>query len=116
MVLDTTIAPKRRRLFECDILVGDDLQLKGGGVSRHGAKVLESFLFNAADRLITLTDIFNRTYSVKMLSLRAAGVMTRDGRDFQIYSTSFAQINQLTDLGDDLIYDVSAWNTGKVYA
>jgi len=116
VVLDTTIAPTRRRLFECDILIGDDLQLKGGGVSRYGAKVLESFLFNSADRLITLTDIFNRTYSVKMLSLRAAGVMTRDGRDFQIYTTSFAQINQLTDVGDDLIYDVSAWNTGRIYS
>ena len=116
VVLDTTIAPKRRRLFECDILVGDDLPLKGGGNSRHGAKVSENFLFNASDRLITLTDIFNRTYSVKMLNLRAAGVMAKDGRDLQVYTVSFAQINQLTDLGDDLVYDVSAWDTGKVYA
>tara|TARA_R100001086_G_scaffold193894_3_gene110885 strand:- start:1438 stop:3534 length:2097 start_codon:yes stop_codon:yes gene_type:complete len=116
VVLDTTIAPKRRRLFECDILIADDLPLKGGGNSRYGAKLSENFLFNASDRLITLTDIFNRTYSVKMLNLRAAGVMARDGRDLQVYTVSFAQINQLTDLGDDLVYDVSAWNTGKVYA
>jgi hypothetical protein len=51
-----------------------------------------------------------------MLNLRAAGVMARDGRDLQVYTVSFAQINQLTDLGDELVYDVSAWNTGKVYA
>jgi len=116
VVLDTTIAPERRRLFECDIIIGDDLQLKGGGVSRFGAKVLEAFLFNASNRLITLTDIFNRTYSVKMLDLQAQGVATRDGRDYQVYTVSFAQINQLTDIGDNLIYDTSAWNTGRIYS
>lgn len=115
-VLDTTIAPQRRRMFEMDFLVADDLPLKGGGKSRYGAKVSEEFLFNSANRLITLTDIFNRTYSVKMLNLRSAGVIPQDGRDTQVYTVSFAEINNLTDIGDNLIYDVSAWNTGKVYS
>jgi hypothetical protein len=116
VVLDATIAPERRRLFEMDFLVADDLPLKGGGKSRYGAKVAEEFLFNSANRLITLTDIFNRTYSVKMLSLRSAGVIPQDGRDTQVYTVSFAEINQLTDIGDVLIYDTSAWNTGRIYS
>jgi hypothetical protein len=116
VVLDATIAPERRRLFEMDFLVADDLPLKGGGKSRYGAKVSEEFLFNSANRLITLTDIFNRTYSVKMLNLRSAGVIPQDGRDTQVYTVSFAEINQLTDIGDVLIYDTSAWNTGRIYS
>ena len=115
-VLDTTIAPERRRLFDMDLLIADDLPLKGGGKSRYGAKVSEEFLFNSANRLITLTDIFNRTYSVKMLNLRSAGVIPQDGRDTQVYTVSFAEINQLTDIGDVLIYDTSAWNTGRIYS
>tara|TARA_R100001230_G_C5649931_1_gene155196 strand:+ start:75 stop:623 length:549 start_codon:yes stop_codon:yes gene_type:complete len=116
VVLDTTIAPPRRRMFEMDFLIADDLPMKGGGKSRYGAKLSEQFLFNAANRLITLTDIFNRTYSVKMINLRSSGVIPQDGRDTQVYTVSFAEINQLTDIGDNLIYDVSAWNTGKVYS
>ena len=116
VVLDTTIAPPRRRMFEMDFLIADDLPMKGGGKSRYGAKLSEQFLFNAANRLITLTDIFNRTYSVKMIKLRSSGVIPQDGRDTQVYTVSFAEINQLTDIGDNLIYDVSAWNTGKVYS
>jgi len=115
-VLDTTIAPDRRRMFEMDFVVADDLSLKGGGKSRYGAKVSEEFLFNSANRLITLTDIFNRTYSVKMLSLRSSGVIPQDGRDTQVYTVSFAEINQLTDIGEVLIYDTSAWNTGRIYS
>ena len=115
-VLDATIAPERRRMFEMDFVVGDMLPLKGGGTSRYGAKVSEAFLFNSANRLITLTDIFNRTYSVKMLNLRSSGVIPQDGRDTQVYTVSFAEINQLTDIGDVLIYDTSAWNTGRIYS
>ena len=51
-----------------------------------------------------------------MLNLRSAGVIPQDGRDTQVYTVSFAEINNLTDIGDNLIYDVSAWNTGKVYS
>ena len=116
VVLDTTIAPQRRRMFEMDFLIADDLPLKGGGKSRYGAKASEEFLFNSANRLISLTDIFNRTYLVKMINLRSSGVIPQDGRDTQVYTVSFAEINRLTDAGDILIYDVGAWNTGKVYS
>lgn len=116
VVLDTTIAPQRRRMFEMDFVVADDLPLKGGGRSRYGAKVSEEFLFNSANRLISLTDIFNRTYLVKMINLRSSGVIPQDGRDTQVYTVSFAELNRLTDAGDILIYDVGAWNTGKVYS
>ena len=51
-----------------------------------------------------------------MINLRSSGVIPQDGRDTQVYTVSFAEINRLTDAGDLLIYDVGAWNTGKVYS
>lgn len=64
-------------MFEMDFLIADDLPLKGGGKSRYGAKASEEFLFNSANRLISLTDIFNRTYLVKMINLRSSGVILK---------------------------------------
>ena len=116
LVFDTSVAAPRRRIFEMDIRVGDDQDLRGGGNSRWAAEIQENFLFRNAPRLIKFYDPYGRQFNVKMIDLKSGGVMMRDSTPVQVYSVRLAEINELSAVGDDLIWDVSAWDTGRIWS
>ena len=116
LVFDTSVAAPRRRIFEMDIKVGDDQDLRGGGNSRWAAEIQENFLFRNAPRLIKFYDPYGRQFNVKMIDLKSSGVIMRDSVPLQVYSVRLAEINELSAVGDDLIWDVSAWDTGRIWS
>lgn len=72
-IFNTTPNPPRKRIWDFEVVVGDNLQASTGQRTRLSGKDLESFLFGALEQRATLYDRRGRSFTVRVLDIRGVG-------------------------------------------
>ena len=89
---NVTLNPPRRRTWTFDIMVGDRLPLRGGGVSRFSGRQLEDHLFDSLTQRVTFYDRRGRSHTVRVLDIQANTAHPRNEGDVEVYTVSCAQV------------------------
>ena len=93
IIFNTTPNPPRKRMWSFEVVVGDDLELRGGGRSRLSGRDLEQFLFNALEKRCTLYDRRGRTFTVRVVDVRGVGINETDAADISGTQVRAAEIS-----------------------
>ena len=89
---NVTLNPPRRRTWTFDVLVGDRLPLRGGGVSRFSGRQLEDHLFDSLTQRVTFYDRRGRSHTVRVLDIQANTAHPRNEGDVEVFTVSCAQV------------------------
>ena len=120
-VLEATPNPPRFRSWQPRVLMLDEPRQNMGGRSRISASKTKRLLLKAPTVRCQLRDGAGSTYVVKVLDIGPGPVITVQdgGRNRQVGSLDMSIVEVgVVSLGttEALVYDVGAWNSGKVYS
>ena len=119
-VLEATPNPPRLRNWRPRVLMLDEPRQNSGGRSRFSASKTKRLLLKSPTVRCQLRDGAGSTYVVKVLDIGPGpSIDTQDGgrhRNISTYDMNIVEVG-VVSLGTTelLIWDLDAWNTGKVY-
>lgn len=91
-VLHATPNPERKRLFQFEVKIGDNLLLEGGPPSNENARHLRDHLFNAVNERVTLRDRWGGSFTVRVLEVQGLGIRKGEPSDFEVISVTAAEV------------------------
>jgi hypothetical protein len=114
-VLNATLNPPRRRIWQADVALGRAPgQRKGGGLLTRTGVRAEEHLFGASERRATLYDRDDRSYTVRVLDIAGAGTVPKYAGDEDVVTVTIAEIQEITASGaQTLIWDEGAWDEAE---
>lgn len=105
-VFNTTLNPPRRRMWEMDVVLGNDQVQRGGGSLNISSDVQEDFLFAALTKRCTLYDRRGRSFVVRLLDIGGLAVRPRNMTDTDYTTLTLVEISESTQSGEYFILDV----------
>lgn len=87
-VLHTSLNPPRKRQWELHIEVAEDSEMLGGGGHRHGARYLNTHLFDGLNERVTFYDRLGTSYICKILDITSVVI----GEDKDVYKVTLVQL------------------------
>lgn len=85
---NVSLNPTRKRQWEMYIEVAEDSEMLGGGGSRHGARYLDTHLFNGLTERVTFYDRLGNSFITKISEISSSVV----GEDKDIYKVVLVQL------------------------
>ena len=86
--LHTSLNPDRKRQWELYLEVAEDSELLGGGAHRHGARYLDTHLFNGLTERVKFYDRLGNSFITKILDISSV----ISGEDKDIYKVTLVQL------------------------
>ncbi|KKL59405.1 hypothetical protein LCGC14_2215720, partial [marine sediment metagenome] len=91
-VLHATPNPVRKRLFQFEVKIGDNLLQEGGPPSNENARHLRDHLFAAVNERVTLRDRWGGSFTVRVLEVQGLGIRKGEPSDFEVISVTAAEV------------------------
>lgn len=111
---NTVSLPPRKRIWELDVVLSNDLSGVGGGGFNISAKYQQEFLDSTGGRILTFYDRDGRTFTVRAVSMKAASNPTPlSTHDYLVYTLLIAEIYEVVTSSNYLVWAQSAWDQGK---
>lgn len=116
-MLNTVLAPPRKRVWTGNLIVGDHQLQHGGGRLDVGKRDQETFLFRSSQQRCTLYDRDGRTFTVRVLDIgEGDGARPEMNSDAHSYSVTIVELNETTEDTNVGVFDADAFDTNRVFA
>ena len=88
VAFSTSLNPPRKRQWVIHIEISEDSEMLGGGSSRHGARYLDTHLFDGLTKRVKFYDRLGSSYTTKILDIESVVV----GEDKDVYKVTLVQL------------------------
>ena len=115
-MLNTVLAPPRKRVWTGNLICGDHQLQAGGGYLDVGKRDQETFLFRSSQQRCTLYDRDGRTFTVRVLDIgEEDGARPEMDSDAHSYSVTIVELDETTQETNVGLFDADAFDTNKVF-
>jgi hypothetical protein len=115
IAMEAAILPERLKMWNLQVVVSDDLQLRGGGKQRDGAIRQRNFLFESPAKQMTFYDRDGQNYVVKVQDIQSLGTQRGQSSDYEIFNISLSELVPSTITTPLFSWDTGSWNRGQRY-
>ena len=102
-------------MWSLQVLVSDDLELRGGGKQRDGAIRQRNFLFDSPAKQMTFYDRDGQNYVVKIQDIQSLGTQRGQSSDYEIFNITLSELVPSTITTPLFSWDTGSWNRGQRY-
>ena len=113
LVMDSALLPERVRIWNLQVVVADDQELRGGGKMREGSIRQRNFLFEAPNKQVTFYDRNGQQYIVKIQDIQSIGTFRGESSDREIFNVSLSELVPSTLTAPLLSWGEGAWDNGQ---
>ena len=113
--MEAAVLPERVKLWNLQVLVSDDLELRGGGKQRDGAIRQRNFLFDSPAKQMTFYDRDGQNYVVKIQDIQSLGTQRGQSSDYEIFNITLSELVPSTITTPLFSWDTGSWNRGQRY-
>jgi hypothetical protein len=113
LVMDSALLPERVRIWNLQVVVANDQELRGGGKMREGSIRQRNFLFEAPNKQVTFYDRNGQQYIVKIQDIQSIGTFRGESSDREIFNVSLSELVPSTLTAPLLSWGEGAWDNGQ---
>jgi hypothetical protein len=115
IAMEAAVLPERVKLWNLQVVVSDDLELRGGGKQRDGAIRQRNFLFDSPAKQMTFYDRDGQSYVVKIQDIQSLGTQRGQSSDYEIFNITLSELVPSTITTPLFSWDTGSWNRGQRY-
>ena len=105
--------PDRVRVWNMQVVVANDQELRGGGKMREGATRQRNFLFEAPNKKVTFYDRNGQNFIVKVQDIQSSGTLRGESGDREMFTITLSELVPNTLTTPLLSWGEGAWDNGQ---
>ena len=113
IAMDSAMLPDRVRVWNMQVVVANDQELRGGGKMREGATRQRNFLFESPNKKVTFYDRNGQNFIVKVQDIQSSGTLRGESGDREMFTITLSELVPNTLTTPLLSWGEGAWDNGQ---